>query len=143
MQVEQIRKCLEHGLEVFWANGGYTCSIDGDRMLVTWNKGGRGEHCVGLEGNHDLSKFFPNPMQICFTSDPEGLGIRGAREALYQPATFVKFQNKGEDVWIAVLDPAAVCPPDVEEATEAAIKRLEAIGGYDQAIINGPLVVIN
>lgn len=125
MTPERITQCLSYGLSVFWANEGYTCSGIGNKLWVTWNKGGRDENTAGLEGNHDLTKFYPNPAQIRAVIDTEYDLFADARPALLsRPSRLVKFDHAGEKAWVCVLDFAGDGLPDVGLATELAIEAM-------------------
>lgn len=131
MTPDRIRQCLEHGLPIYWANDGYTCSVDGDKLLVTWQKGQQGENTTGLEGNHDPERFYPDPSyltRVVDTTDYAYPEIALTPALLSRPSRFVKFQEGSEIAWVQVIDHTMSALPEVDEATELAIDILVRTG---------------
>lgn len=128
MSPDRIRSCLTHGLAVFWANQGYTCSIDGDRMLVTWRKGTLAENCVGLEGNHDPAGFFPDPEQIHHVVDTDYKEYGHRPSLINKQARLLKFRNGEQERWVAVLSPDHTTLPSWEAASDVALDLLDTQG---------------
>lgn len=121
---------------MLWANERYTCSINGDRMLVTWAKGERGENCIGLEGNHDPDKFYPDPEQISHVVDTDYKEYGHRPSLIGKQARLLKFKNGEQERWVAVLSPDGVTLPSWEAATEVALDLLDTQGfGPDHGLV--------
>lgn len=128
MTPDRIKACLEHGLPVFWANEGYTCSIDGDRMLVTWRKGQRAENAIDLEDNHAPEGFYPDPERIRHVVDTDYNEYGHRPSMINKQARFLKFKNEREERWVAVLSPDGNTLPTVEAASNVALDLLDTQG---------------
>lgn len=49
MTLEQIKKALADGKKVYWSNKGYEVIKDNiGQYLIIWDRGGKGEYCIGL-----------------------------------------------------------------------------------------------
>lgn len=128
MTPDRIRACLEHGMAVFWANEGYTCHIDGDRMLVTWRKGQKTENSLALEDNHVPEGFYPNPEQVNHVVDTDYKEYGHRPSLINKQARLLKFQNGEQERWVAVLSPGGTLLPSVEDASNVALDLLDTQG---------------